>query len=266
MECTRAQLTAQIAALRQIFDDVKLVDPSANQTLDPETMQPVGVALEVPMLDERGRAWQPQFLEDRTRFVLYWSVRPDGHPCVLAVSYDLPRIDPGSSREANAFHRLLTQCREELCHDYVTGVYSRAYLDSAFRGHVTAAAREGSKVSAALVRVNEYANLCRTESVAAADRCLNTAAGILGLALDAIEGETTLVRLEDGVFLAVGVGIAASELERRLQEALNSARKNFSITLARRGVFTATVSSADWAETGSWDLMVGLAESRLYNH
>ena len=154
MECTRAQLTAQIAALRQIFDDVKLVDPSANQTLDPETMQPVGAALEVPMLDERGRAWQPQFLEDRTRFVLYWSVRPDGHHCVLAVSYDLPRIDPGSSREANAFHRLLTQCREELCHDYVTGVYSRAYLDSAFRGHVTAAAREGSKVSAALVRVN----------------------------------------------------------------------------------------------------------------
>ena len=100
MECTRAQLTAQIAALRQIFDDVKLVDPSANQTLDPETMQPVGAALEVPMLDERGRAWQPQFLEDRTRFVLYWSVRPDGHPCVLAVGYDLPRIDPGSSREA----------------------------------------------------------------------------------------------------------------------------------------------------------------------
>ena len=50
-------------------------------------------------------------------------------------------------------------------HDYVTGVYSRAYLDSAFRGHVTAAAREGSKVSAALVRVNEYANLCRALAV-----------------------------------------------------------------------------------------------------
>lgn len=265
MECTRAQLTAQIAALRKMFDDVKLVDPNTSQILDPETMQPTGPCREIPTLDERGRAWQPLFLEDRTCFVLYWSVRPDGHPCVLAVTYDLPRIDPGSSREANAFHRLLAQCREDLCHDYVTGVYSRAYLDSAFRGHVTAAARDGSKVSAAMIRVNEYANLCRTESVAAADRCLNTAAGILGLALDGIDGETTLVRLEDGVFLVVAVGTSATNLENRLQEALNSARKNFSITLARRGAFTATVASADWAETGNWDQMVGLAESRLYN-
>ena len=99
----------------------------------------------------------------------------------------------------------------------------------------------------------------------AADRCLNTAAGVLSLALDGMGTETTLIRLEDGVFLVVAVGVSARELENCLQEALRNARRNFGITLARRGEFTATVASADWVETGSWDLMVSLAESRLYN-
>lgn len=265
MEYTRKQLTAEIAGLRQLFDDVKLVDAAAHQVLDPETLEPTGPADEVPVLDERGRAWKPLFLEDTTCFTLYWSVCPEGRPCVLCVTYDLPHADAGNTREANAFYRLLTQARDEMCHDYVTGVYNRTHLDSAFRGHVSAAARDGEKVSAALVRVNEYAALCRSESVAAADRCLNTAAGVLSLALDGMGTETTLIRLEDGVFLVVAVGVSARELENCLQEALRNARRNFGITLARRGEFTATVASADWVETGSWDLMVSLAESRLYN-
>ena len=246
MEYTRKQLTAEIAGLRQLFDDVKLVDAAAHQVLDPETLEPTGPADEVPVLDERGRAWKPLFLEDTTCFTLYWSVRPEGRPCVLCVTYDLPHADAGNTREANAFYRLLTQARDEMCHDYVTGVYNRTHLDSAFRGHVSAAARDGEKVSAALVRVNEYAALCRSESVAAADRCLNTAAGVLSLALDGMGTETTLIRLEDGVFLVVAVGVSARELENCLQEALRNARRNFGITLARRGEFTATVASADW--------------------
>lgn len=76
MEYTRKQLTAEIAGLRQLFDDVKLVDAAAHQVLDPETLEPTGPADEVPVLDERGRAWKPLFLEDATCFTLYWSVRP----------------------------------------------------------------------------------------------------------------------------------------------------------------------------------------------
>lgn len=65
------------------------------------------------------------------------------------------------------------------------------------------------------------------------------------------------------MFLVVGIGTDAHTLENRLRDALDSARRTFSITLARRGEFTATVVSADWAETGSWDWMVSLAEQRL---
>ena len=32
---------------------------------------------------------------------------------------------------------------------------------------------------------------------------------------------------------------------------------------ARRGEFTVSLSSADWGDAGSWDLMVALAEQRL---
>ena len=263
MEYTREQLTAQIQAMQPMFDDVVLVDPSAGQKLDPVTLQPTGPAREVPRLDERGRAWEPLFEDDDISLVLYWSVRPDGRPLVLAGTYRLPHVDAGGTREANAFTRMMAQCREELCHDYVTGVYNRAYLDAAFRGRITAAASSGKPVSIALVGINEYATLCRTESTAAADRCLNTAAGILGLALNGEKEDNTLVRLEDGVFLAVSVGSSAGALAARLEDPLRNARRNFSITLARRGEFSATVVSADWGEAGSWDLLLGLAEQRL---
>ena len=84
MEYTREQLTAQIQAMQPMFDDVVLVDPSAGQKLDPVTLQPTGPAQEVPRLDERGRAWEPLFEDDDISLVLYWSVRPDGRPLVLA--------------------------------------------------------------------------------------------------------------------------------------------------------------------------------------
>ena len=144
MEYTREQLTAQIQAMQPMFDDVVLVDPSAGQKLDPVTLQPTGPAREVPRLDERGRAWEPLFEDDDISLVLYWSVRPDGRPLVLAGTYRLPHVDAGGTREANAFTRMMAQCREELCRDYVTGVYNRAYLDAAFRGRITAAASSGS--------------------------------------------------------------------------------------------------------------------------
>ena len=57
--------------------------------------------------------------------------------------------------------------------------------------------------------------------------------------------------------------VPAETLAARLEDALRNARRNFSITLARRGEFSATVVSADWGEAGNWDLLLGLAEQRL---
>lgn len=263
MEYTRSQLMDQIANLRRLFDEVFVVDPDTSRRLDPDTMQPADTIESIPDLDERGRAWRPLYGQEGSSMALYWSVMVDCRPCVLVAVYDLPDQPNGGTREAAAISRMLTQCRSEMCRDYVTGVYNRSFLDAEFRDRVAQAAAAGQPVSVALVRVNEYARLCRTESVAAADRCLTTAAGILSLAVGPEQENTPLVRLEDGVFLVVGIGTDARSLENRLRDAMESARRTFSITLARRGEFTATVVSADWAETGSWDWMLSLAEQRL---
>ena len=263
MEYTHSQLIDQIANLRCLFDEVFVVDAATSRRLDPDTMQPTDTIESIPDLDEHGRAWRPLYGQEGGSMALYWSLMADHRPFVLTAVYKLPVQPNGGTREAAALSRMLTQRRSEMCRDYVTGVYNRSFLDAEFRDRVGQAAAAGQPVSVVLVRVNEYARLCRTESVAAADRCLTTAAGILSLAVGPEQSDTPLIRLEDGVFLVVGIGTDARTLEHRLRDALDSARRTFSITLARRGEFTATVVSADWAETGSWDWMLSLAEQRL---
>lgn len=72
-----------------------------------------------------------------------------------------------------------------------------------------------------------------------------------------------LARLEDGLFVAITVGTPASHLAQSINQALESSRRVFSITLARRGTFTVSTASAEWGETSSWEMMLSLAQQRL---
>ena len=114
-----------------------------------------------------------------------------------------------------------------------------------------------------MLRVNEYWNLRNQESLQAAECCLNTAAGILQLAVGTDHDHAVLARLEDGLFVAITVGTPAAHLAQRINEALENSRKVFSITLARRGTFTVSAASAEWGETSSWEMMLSLAQQRL---
>lgn len=263
-EYTQEQLTNQISALKNVFDEVCLVDPAALTKLDPATMQPTAPADGVPHLDATGRAWLPRRSGETVVMSFYQAIQAQGRPCVLVVSYDLPQSLPDNSREANSFLRLMRQYRDDLCHDYVTGAYNRSFLDAAYRTKVAEAAKT-DKVSAAMVRVNEYAATCINEGAAAADRCLNTAAGILQLAIGMEQENNAVVRMEDGVFLVVYIGKSGVELSETITAAMANSRKSFNITLSRRGEFTAAVAVADWAETGNWDMMISLAAQRLAN-
>ena len=248
-EFTLEQIGMQVTALQNFFDQVTLIDPLAQAEVDPATLQATGHADAVPVLNADGRGWQPILGEEQ-------------RPFVLAATYFLTADLPANDREANALLRLLGQYREEMRRDYVTGVYNRAFLDSTYRKKVAAAACAGKPVSVVAARVNEYWNLLREEGAHAADCCLNTAAGILQLAAGP-DQQNAVVRLEDGIFLVVSVGTPAAKLQAALHEALGESRRTFGITLSRRGEFTVSLSSADWGEAGSWDLMVALAEQRL---
>ena len=44
---------------------------------------------------------------------------------------------------------------------------------------------------------------------------------------------------------------------------MENSRREFNISLSRRGSFTVAVASSEWGETASWDLMLSLAQQRL---
>lgn len=131
-EFTLEQIGMQVTALQNFFDQVTLIDPLAQAEVNPATLQATGHADAVPVLNADGRGWQPILGED-TGFVFYQNIQVENRPFVLAATYFLTADLPANDREANALLRLLGQYREEMRRDYVTGVYNRAFLDSAYR-------------------------------------------------------------------------------------------------------------------------------------
>lgn len=258
-EFTLEQIGMQVTALQNFFDQVTLIDPLAQAEVDPATLQATGHADAVPVLNADGRGWQPILGED-TGFVFYQNIQVEHRPFVLAATYFLTADLPANDREANALLRLLGQYREEMRRDYVTGVYNRAFLDSTYRKKVAVLPRRQAG-QRGCCRVNEYWNLLREEGTHAADCCLNTAAGILQLAARAGQQNAVVLR-EDGIFLVVSIGTPGGKTQAPLHEALGEPAAR-SASPSRRGEFTVSLSSADWGEAGSWDLMVALAEQRL---
>ena len=261
-EYNTEELLAQIAALQDLFDEVSLIDSRTASVLDPVTLEPIGQADSLPVPGEDGRTLRYLGgLEEG--FVLYQAITLRMRPLVLAARFVSRRPYTSDRREAQAVDRTLSQCQQELVRDYVTGAYNRLYLDEVFQPLAVQKAAEGP-VSVVLARVNEYGTLCAQESRSAGDCCLNTAAGILQLAVGPDATKCVLARLEDGVFAAAAVDRTAASLSAVLREALDSSRREFAISLSRRGQFTVTLAGADWAETGRWDMMLSLAQQRLY--
>ena len=263
-EYTAAELQAQIALLQNVFDSVRLVDPHSMQFLDTATLEAVGPCHSLPELDARGRGWQPVRLQTAVELALFQSVTVEGRWLVLLFNYALPQSLPENSREANAFLRILAQYSEELRHDYVTGAYNQRFLTEEYVPALAERVAAGERLSLALARVNEYGRICADCGSEAGDRCLNTAAGILHIAAGMDPRAGILARLEDGVFLVTAFNTPATQLEKTLCTALDCSRRDYNISLSRRGEFTVTVAAADWAETGNWELLLALAERRLF--
>lgn len=247
-----------LETLRQVFQDVMLVDAASGAILDDRADQPTGEYCQLPVLDDQGRGWQPLSGEELS-LLLYYSVAVENRACLLLISCHLPDTLRAENREANALLRQLAKYQEELNRDYVTGAYNRRYLAETWQPAMT-----GHTPCAVLVRVNEYASVCSEYGSDAGDNCLNAAAGLLQQAVGIDTNKAILVRLEDGVFL-LAADCPGRQMERQLREILNESRRVFNISLSRRAEYTLAVACADWAEAGSWDLMLSLAEQRLAN-
>jgi len=260
---TAAEWAAEAASLQNVFKRVALVDAYNAAVLDPVTLEPAGKAEKLPLLDEAGRGYRFVYQDGEGMILLYQALTVAGRACLLELGSLMPQYAAANEREADSYIRTLNQYRDDLRHDYVTGVFNRRFLDEEYRSYAMRQAWAGQPVGVVLVRVNEYVRLQSEESQNAADACLVTAAGILQMAVGADREKGALIRLEDGVFLAVSVGVPAQTLANAVRDALAGARREFGITLARRGEFTASLAWADWGETGSWEMLLALAERRL---
>lgn len=255
-EFTRSELAALLENLRQVFAVVHLADAATGAVLDDTASSPTGSYCQVPALDDEGRGWLPLSSENMA-LALYRTVIVEGLPRLLVLECRLPNTLPTENREANALRRQMYQYQEELNRDYMTGAYNRRYLAETWQPLMA-----GHTPCAVLVRVNEYASICAEYGRDAGDNCLNAAAGILQQAAGADPAKGILVRMEDGVFLITADSTSAPVVER-LRAVLNDSRRIFSISLSRRAEFTMAMAAADWAEAGSWDLLLALAEQRL---
>lgn len=263
LEYTKEELAVEIAALEQMFEGVQIVDPYRGALLDPATLEPGAESGPVPMLDESGRGLQIGPADGRDEMRIYQGIRVEDRPCVLRMHCRLPHDSNASAGAQNSYDRAMAQYQEDMRRDYITGVYNARYIQEEYRSYAEKQAVQGKPVGAVMLRVNEYWNLRDKESEQAAECCLNTAAGILQLAVGTDRDHAVLARLEDGLFVAITVGMPAARLAQTINEALESSRRVFSITLARRGTFTVSTASAEWGETSSWEMMLSLAQQRL---
>ena len=190
---------------------------------------------------------------------------------MFTVAVPLPQLvetarkaDPAAAQDAGALCRTLCQHAGAQCADPVTGLPQRAVAELVFGEQAACLAAAAPGLSAAMVRVPEYAGLVETESEAAAARCLSAAAGVLQTAVDATWPNAIVTRWGADTF-AVIAAADRQTLENALQAAISGHRCRFAVTLARRGQFTLPFAAAAWGEPGadSWAGLMALAESRL---
>lgn len=263
LQYTLAELAAEITALEQVFGNVTLIEPYQGGVLNPATLEPTGETEELTALDAAGRGARMQQTETGIDLVLYQAVQVEERSCILLQHCTMPHILQESAGAENALYRALAQVEQELRRDYLTGAYNARYLNSEYRRYAEQAAQAGRPVGVVMARVNEYWNLRQEESTTAADRSLVMAAGILQLACGTAEDKAVLARLEDALFAVVTVGAPAAEMAATLQNALESSRREFNVSLSRRSSFTVDVASAEWGEAPAWDMLLALAQQRL---
>lgn len=262
-EFTLAEFTAQLAVLNDQFTAVTVADPITGQSLDPATLQPDGGTATLPMLDDSGFGLQIDQNDSGAELLLCRAVQIDCRPCVLVLHSPLPHNGKTTQGAQNSLDRALAQYQDDMRHDYCTGAYNAHYINEIYRRYAEQAALAGKPMGVVMARVNEYWSLREKESLAAAGCCLNAAAGILELVVGPDPEKAVLARLEDGLFLIVTVGTPAAQVAKELSEALDSSRKQFALSLSRRGSFTVSLASAEWGETSSWEMMLSLTQQRL---
>ena len=229
-------------------------------------------AFETVLLDElpQDTGWQDEGLQvsyalcnGRVSCVLHRTVRADGKLWRITMSAPLAgNLLPEERMSA----RERELCREDLNHDFLSGVYNRRYLETVIAAELDRWAEQGRKAAVALISLDHGAQLRDTYGQPVMDQLICFVANQWKKHFDQ-PAERVVCRLSDTLF-AIG---CADRTRRELEEELKAIYAEMpkecvaSVGLMRRVPFTQSIGVAGTREVRckNWDALYDLCEKRL---
>ena len=217
-----------------------------------------------------GAGWQDEGLQvdyelrgGRVDCVLRRVVEADGKRWQLQMSAPLAgNVLP----EERMTPRERELCRDDMSHDFLTGVYNRQYLERVFGAKLEQWAAQGRSAAVALVVLDNGVQLCSTYGQPVMDQ-LHCFVGNQWKKHFDTPAEQVVCRLTGSVFAVGSVDTTGPELARRMQ-ALYEQMPHECITttgMMHRVAFTMSGAAAglDEVDTKNWPTLYELCDARL---
>lgn len=248
-ELTEQELQALVESVCVAFDDVTLTEVVPGDGAEP------------PQWDENLRV-DYELRNGRVRCLLSRCVMAQGKVYRLQMSAPLS----GSSLpEDRLTERERELCRDDMNHDFISGVFNRRYLETVFCRHIPVWTAEGRPVAVALVSLDRQAELLSQYGQPVMDQLICSVAnqwkkhycGPL---------ERVVCRLTGGVFVVGCAGMTGGELagEMRAIYAEMPCECIATTSTMRRIPYTLSVGCAgtDEVEDKSWRTLYELCDRR----
>ena len=159
-------------------------------------------------------------------------------------------------------------CREDMNHDFLSGVYNRRYLETVFGAELARSAARGRSAAVALVSLDNGAQLRDTYGQPVMDQLICFVANQWKKHFD-LPGQQVVCRLTGSIFVVACMDMDGGQLAEQMR-GIYAAMPHECITsigMMHRVPFTLSVSVAGLDElepgTGCWETLYQICDERL---
>lgn len=159
-------------------------------------------------------------------------------------------------------------CRDDMNHDFLTGVFNRSYLEQIFRSDLIDLSDRGGQAAAALVSLDRYADLLREYGQPVVDQLVSYVANQWKKHFEK-PGERLVGRLTDSVLVVACAGCTGPELDAQMRDLYADMPCDCVIGtgMMSRLPYTLTIACAGLEELDpeekNWDALYRLCERRM---
>lgn len=157
-------------------------------------------------------------------------------------------------------------CRDDMNHDFLSGVFNRRYLETVFRAKLEEWAAANQPAAVALVALDGYDNMVRRYGQPSVDQVVCFVANQWRKHFD-LPAERIVCRLTGSIFVVGGAGYTAKSLEDEMRTIYTAMPRTcvVSVGMMHRVSFTMTAACAGLEENGvkGWEELYCLCDERL---